>query len=193
MKYKLYSSDSNYASTQWYSLMGRASLEMLSRLDSPEADLKEWQRLIPVMVKSFQLAREIIHKNLFSDQYFIDGIYSFGLGIPLQFLRPFGDVAAKWRLRCTLQAARLLSMLRERPIQHSNVAAEVPLNVSAPAEVPRVNFLSPSKHVEIGILQAVAVLARQIGEILAALRVLQRYSIRALAPHMVHRGCHDVK
>ena len=159
----------------WYKWVEFASTEMFSRFKvegSAAEGMEEWQRLIPFMVKSFQLARELIHKNLLSDQDSLDQICSFGIFIPLQFLLPFGDVAAKWRLRCTLQAARLLSMLRKRQIQSSNVAAEVPFNISAPAQVPNVSFLSPSKHVEISILQAVAVLATQIGEDLVALRAL---------------------
>ena len=135
----------------WYKGLELAGMRLHPSLTA-EGGAVEWQRLIPAMVKAFQLAREIIQKNIFFDQKSIDQMYAFGLLLPLRFLLPFGKVAAKWRLRCTLQLIRLLSQSK-RQSQCFNAAAEV-RTLKIPA---------PSKRTELGILRSTAALPTQIG------------------------------
>ena len=124
------------------------------RASSLSAEVREeWQRLIPFIVKSFQLAKEIILKDQLLNQASLDQMYSLGLGLPLRFLMPFGDVAAKWQLKCTLQAVRLLFSQKERRKQCDMIA-----------EVPNLQFLVPSQDVELDILQSAADMAKPIGE-----------------------------
>ena len=110
---------------------------------------EEWQRLIPVMVKSFQMVREIIQRDMFPDEASLNTLFSFGLMLPLRFLLPFGDVSAKWRLKCTLQAVRLVFSLKDRQKQSCGTEA---------------NFLAPSKDVEFDVLRLAFALAKPTGE-----------------------------
>ena len=89
----------------------------------PEESRKEWQRLVPFIVRSFQIAREMIQRVTFSDQASLDRVLSSGLALPLRFLVPFGDVAATWQLKCTLLVARLAV----------TTAVASPLNSPAPS------------------------------------------------------------
>jgi len=111
-----------------------------------EESRKEWQRLIPVMVLSFQIARDVVQRVTFSDQASLDRVFSSGLALPLRFLLPFGDAAATWRLKCTLEAVRLL-FSQEGKQKQETVAA---------ADAPPACFLVPSYDVRLSILQAAA-------------------------------------
>jgi len=122
--------------------------EVVQRSVLSENSRKEFQRLVPFMVMSFQIASEMIQKATFSDQASLDRVYSSGLGLPLRFLLTFGDVAATWQLKCTLQAARLLSHQMDKQTQDGSVAAVAP-----PAHLP-----APSHDVWLSILHTAAAL-----------------------------------
>jgi len=113
----------------------------------PEESRREWQRLVPVMVMSFQIARDMVQKVTFSDQASLDRVCSSGLALPLRFLLPFGNVAATWQLKCTLHAARILCSQKESQMK-ANVAA-----AAAPSR-----FLAPSHAVHLSILQTASAL-----------------------------------
>ena len=106
----------------------------------------EWQRLIPVIVGSFQIARELIQRVTFSDQANLDRLCSAGLALPLRFLRPFGDVATSLQLKCALQAAQLLFGQKGKQTLDTVAAA-----VASPTR-----FLAPSFAVHLSILQKAA-------------------------------------
>jgi len=116
-----------------------------------EESRREWQRLVPFMVGSFQIARNMVQKVTFSDQASLDQVYSSGLVLPLRFLLPFGDVAATWQLQCTLQAARLLLSQKENKTQE--IADTVVDTV-----VPPTHFTAPSHDVRLSILQSAGAL-----------------------------------
>ena len=142
---------SNPDSKNWFrglELVGEGIL----RLGSTTAgDMEEWRRLIPVMVKFFQLARAIlIQRDLFSDQASFDRMYSLGLALPLRFLTLFGDITAKWRLKCTLQAVRLVFNQKQTMVADITSSLQV---------------LAPSQDVELDILRSVADLAKLIGKL----------------------------
>jgi len=126
--------------------------EVVQRSVLSEKSRKEFQRLVPFMVMSFQIASEMIQKVTFSDQAFLDRVFSSGLGLPLRFLLPFGDTVATWQLKCTLQAARLLFSQKGKQTQGRATAAGAP-----PA-----HFLAPCHNVCLSILQTAA--AFYIGE-----------------------------
>ena len=138
---------SNPDSKNWFrglELVGEGIL----RLGPTAGDMEEWRRLIPVMVKFFQLARAIlIQRDLFSDQASFDRMYSLGLVLPLQFLMLFGDITAKWRLKCTLQAVRLVFSQKQDTVADSTTS------------------LAPSQDVKHDILRSVADLAKLIGKL----------------------------
>ena len=137
----------------WYQGLTRADQGMKSSLIFMDTEAVEWQRLIPFMVKSFQLAGEIIQKSKFSDQISLNNVHCFGLGIPLRFLLPFGDVAAKWRLRCALQVVRLIIRRQKRLGRCFNDAEDTPLNCTVPA-----------KSLELDVLRTAVDLVTQCGE-----------------------------
>jgi len=105
----------------------------------------KWQPLLPVMVRSFQLAREMILKVTFSDQSALDSVNTSGLAAPLTFLKLFSDVAATWHLRCALQAVQLLFSQRERQRQYS-----------ATADIPPAHFLAPSSDRHLIVIKSTA-------------------------------------
>ena len=138
--------------SQW--LHGLRLVDEAMQEDLPEERRKEWQQLGPVMMGSFQIASEMIQKVTFSDQASLDRVCSSGLVLPLRFLLPFGDVAATWQLKCTLQAARLLFGPQEKQAQDSAVAVAPTCSVTKAA--PLVPFLAPSHDVRLTILQTAA-------------------------------------
>ena len=144
---KLMASTATEFISQW--LLGLKLVdEVVQRSVLSEKSRKEFQRLVPLMVLSFQIGCEMIQKVTFSDQASLDRVYSSGLGLPLRFLLPFGDVAATWQLKCTLQATRLLSRQMDKQTQGVAVAAIAP-----PAHLP-----APSHDVWLSILHTAAAL-----------------------------------
>jgi len=109
-----------------------------------EESKKEWQRLIPVMFLSFQIAKDMVQRVTFSDQASLDRVCSSGLALPLRFLLP--HAAVTWRLNCTFQAVRLL-FSQEGKQKQDTVAA---------AGAPPARLLVPSHDVRLSILQAAA-------------------------------------
>ena len=133
-------------SETWFQGLKLADQGMHSNLTAEGRE--EWQRLIPVMVKSFQMAREIIQRDIMPNEASLNMMLSFGLMLPLRFLLPFGDVAARWRLKCMLQAVRLLSSLNDR--QKQSCGTEV-------------HFLAPTKDVELDVLGLALDVAKPTG------------------------------
>ena len=89
------------------------------------------------MVKSFQMARNIIQRDVFPDEASLFLMLCYGLMQPLRFLLPFGDVAARWRLKCTLLAVRLIYSLKDRQKQSCGTEA---------------HFLATIKEAELNII-----------------------------------------
>ena len=106
--------------------------------------MKEWQRLVPFIFRSFQIAKDMIQKVTFSDQATLDRVCLLGLSIPLRFLHD-NSIPAAWQLQCTLQAARLL---------YSQKRNQTQLNSTALA--PPSRFLAPSHAVHLSILKTAA-------------------------------------
>jgi hypothetical protein len=147
---KLLANTATEITGQWF--LGLKLLDEGMQQGLSEESRAEWQRLIPVIVGSFQIARELIQRVTFSDQANLDRVCSAGLALPLRFLRPFGDVAASLQLKCALQAAQLLFGQKGKQTQDTVAAA-----VASPTR-----FLAPSFAVHLSILQTAA--ANFIGE-----------------------------
>ena len=73
-------------------------------------DVRCWQPLVPLLIRSFQLARDILLDLPHCDHAALkEQLYTKGLRVPLGLLICFGGAAAGqvWRLRCGLEAMRL--------------------------------------------------------------------------------------
>jgi len=152
---KLMANTATELTSRW--LLGLKLVDESMQGDVPvsKESMKEWQCLVPFMVRSFQIARDMVQKVTFSDQATLDRVCLSGLALPLRFLLPFGDsdgdVTAKWRLQFTLLAARILLNQKRNQTEAIVLAAD-----------PPIPYLTPSHAVHLSILQAAAALI--IGE-----------------------------
>ena len=97
----------------WIFGLGRLHARFLSSRPSGPAegvDARLWQPLVPLLIRSFQLARDILLTLPLGDRIALKGeLYSKGLWVTLGLLIRIGGHAAGqvWRFRCGLEALRL--------------------------------------------------------------------------------------
>ena len=102
-----------YPGCNWIAGPGRLHARFLTSDPHglPEGvDVRRWQPLVPLLIHSFQLTRDILLDLTLSDHVELMGdLYTLGLRATLGLLIRFGGHAAGqvWRFRCGLEAMRL--------------------------------------------------------------------------------------
>ena len=75
-------------------------------------DIRRWQPLVPLLIRSFQLIRDILLALPLDDHAaLIEGLYRTGLHVPMELLIHFtegGNAGQVWRFRCGLEAMKLV-------------------------------------------------------------------------------------
>ena len=102
-----------YPGTNWIFGLDQLRLRFLSSRPSglPEGmDARCWQPLVPLLIRSFQLVRDILLALPIGDHVALkDELYGIGLRAPLGLLVRFkgGTAGQVWRFRCGLEAMKL--------------------------------------------------------------------------------------
>ena len=100
-----------------YLVIGLLQLRRRFLVDKPSGlpagvDARRWQPLVPLLIRSFQLARDILLALPLSDHVALQNeLYMTGLRVNLDLLIRFtegGSTGQVWRFRCGLEAMKLV-------------------------------------------------------------------------------------